>query len=114
KQTIQENDIYEKYNKFIGLLSELKTNGFLTTTYDEWFLQKRDQLEAYLVYLTIAMSKWLIETKQEEEAEQLLKQTLSILDDNEKIYDELIELYKESKKYDELEYWRNEKKKEWG
>lgn len=114
KQTIQEKNFYEKYNRFRSLLTELKSSRYLTAIYDDWFLQKRDKLEGYLVHLTITMAKWLLENREQEEAEQLLKQALFIFEDNEEIYDVLIELHRELKNYDQLEYWKNEKRKTWG
>src|SRR5690606_25969182 len=83
KQAVHEISLDKKYKKFKSLFDELPSSGFLTSTYDDWFLLRRDKLEIELVQLTTTISKWLIEHHQYDEAELILVDAISKFEDNE-------------------------------
>src|SRR5690606_33503245 len=107
KQTVLEINPDEKYKKFKSLFDELPSSGFLTSTYDDWFLLRRDKLEMELVHLTITVSKLLIQLNQYDEVEQILVEAISKFEDNEKIYDLLIDLQDELQNDEQYDYWIN-------
>lgn len=101
---------YHKTNKVVGQLAA----GYLMVIYDDWFLKVRNKLENDLVSLIIWMGNWLSINGELQEAVRHLTNALTIFEDNEKIYDLLIEIYTQIPDIKKREFWIKKKEEVWG
>ncbi|MED3998636.1 alpha/beta fold hydrolase [Priestia aryabhattai] len=82
---------------------------YLTTIYDDWFLDIRVKIEIILLDLLIWMKEWLCENGKVSKAVFLLVKFIDLVEEKEFIYDEIIDCYIKLDNNEKSEYWLNQK-----
>lgn len=112
EQAQKEKDMTVKFHSGQELLQNLKP-GYLLATYENWFLDWQMQMENRLVDLVIWMADYLLETDQGKQAIRHLEKCLSLLDDNDVIYDKIIRFYRQIGDEKAAQLWLDKKEKIW-
>lgn len=82
---------------------------YLTTIYDDWFLDIRVKIEIILLDLLIWMKEWISENGKVSKAVFLLIKFIDLVEEKEFIYDEIVDCYIKLDNNEKSEYWLDQK-----
>lgn len=90
KRASEEKDAKIKFLLCQELLNRLPM-AFTPATYEDWFISLMSQGESRLIHLILWMADWLIQSGQKHQALQHLKTYMKLFNDDELLYDKLME-----------------------
>ncbi|MCR2823805.1 alpha/beta fold hydrolase [Lederbergia panacisoli] len=91
-KALYNRDDEEKARSTFEIFSELQSVNYLTAIFDDWFLEKRDNIESRLIQLAVWTGQWLLDTKGDDLAEDFLENSLKVLEDCDEIYNLLYQI----------------------